>query len=387
MAEQKLTGRVNIDFLPEGGEIESADFTGNNATDTDNNPLLWGEMESKIHDREKRIYLDGTSCLGGSGLKLWGGKYDGYNSSNISENGKIQGETGYEFTTPPEIAIAAASGKKIHSVIIWFDETYNEYATKLSFTADNGTPVIINNHRLFVVHHFEPAAYEVSIKIIAWNKPCRCAKIRRIHTSYKREFNADRIVNFNASAEDRPDPGKIEYGLSSQFGSIELLDIDNDFEILNEYALLQDNQPITVSTVSEEEIEENEEIKIIETVTPIGTYLSQDWEISPNDNTIKVNLTDEITRLQNVKLDTYTLHKMKALIEGNNIGGLDIIRKILHIAGFACEIDSQVEALKKVKSLQIVVESDSAYEMVKKILADCKCRLHLKGATAIIKEL
>lgn len=406
--QTKRTGQAAIEFLPNGGEIENAAFDSlNNVAGQAAVKVLKQERADSgdAYHGKKRIYLDGTPCFEGAGtvgeFHFWGDEpYDGYNGAALAampvsrrdDRAALAAEAAFEecgefaFLQPPTITLTAAEGKKIKHVVLWFDETYGEYAARVSYTA-NGKTIETDNHRLSMVLNLDEAAQNVTIRFLSWSAQNRCAKLRRIHTNYSRVFEGDRIVSFEASAEDRPDPAKLEYGLSAQYGSLELIDVDSDFEILNEYELLQDNQPIVVSMAWNTADGKTERVEI-------GSYLSEGWELKPNDNTIKVNLTDAVTRLQNVKLDTYTLGKMDALLKKKpeRVTALTVIKKILEIAGFGYGVaegapNDTAKPLPIVLSAKVAVEKDTAYDMVKKLLADCKCRLYLHGDTAYVVEV
>ena len=95
-----------------------------------------------------------------------------------------------------------------------------------------------------------------------------------------------------------------------------------------------------------------------------------------------------------MKLGTYTLHKINHIIQGNKYNpnnppkALEIIKAMLTFAGFGYEFDAAAEqSLYKVASEKIVIESDTVYDVVKKILADCKCRLYLNNNIVVVKGI
>ena len=187
-----------------------------------------------------------------------------------------------------------------------------------------------------------------------------------------RTYGHDRIIKFNASKEDRCNHDSIQYGLSSQYGDIELLEKDAEFRILNENAQLQDGLDISIEVCKQEN-----------SYIPIGCYKSQNWRISDNELSVQVNLIDALESLRGVRLNKYNLNELNALMQLNqkSLTAELLLQALLKIGGLAHELVYRDTVsrlhIQRIWTADLFLARGTVFDMIKRLLQSLKMRMYI----------
>ncbi len=171
---------------------------------------------------------------------------------------------------------------------------------------------------------------------------------------------------------------------------------------------MQNDQPIKVNTVQGNRLRKYypifgtdllDAVRVDPTpyvVTEVGSYLSQDWEIKPNDSTIRVNLTDGLTKLQSKQLDDLSLKEFERLYDAGENGTLTargIIKKLLQLGGLLSldpnnpNLVFDTVRIDDIRTEDIYLDKGSLFEQLQKVLNYAKCRLYCEGEKIIVKSV
>ncbi|MDR1094564.1 MAG: hypothetical protein LBL66_10505, partial [Clostridiales bacterium] len=345
-----MEAMVKIEYLGEDdGAVEKAalDATvANNAENINNVSQNYERYLLGTENNRRGIYLQGAVGVTEGGERTVEGfkygflndgtnglfdenGYRGYNSRNLSAQSKADGADpgGYVFAEGAR-PIFKVTGEDITTFIIAFDDVDGEYAPAIGLEwQEKGQTVrkVKENYRNFYVYRFEKPVQEFIVTILSWSKPETIAKVTRINTTYTKVYENNRIIDAAASREDRSDPLNAEYGLSSQYGSVAILDNTGEFQILNEFDYLTDNLNVSV------EIAKGADEK-----PAIGAYKTRNWNINANDLSVKVDLTDALEKLKEIKIPALNLRQLNYMFgqpEKETVTGRELIEKLLEIGG------------------------------------------------------
>ena len=311
-----MDAKVRIEYIAENnGRITDITLQSggnrNNVSDNYRKYMLGGD------NNDAYIYLSGNGYsykfLGDEQINIFDSEgYRGYNSRCFSSEAKsstpVNNYLQYLFPIGNEPKFLVR-GENILTVVIVFDDVGGECAPFIEIGCDwqafgmkASTSELKENFQTFFVYQFEKPVSEFTVTFKSWSNPNTFAKIARINTSYIKTYDSHRIIDLAASKEDRSDPLSIEYGLSSQYGSVALLDQMEEFQTLNECEYLVDNLNVIIDVTDDG-------------TQTIGYYKTQKWGINANDLSVKVDLTDHFEKLKEIKLNDVNLGQLKYMFE------------------------------------------------------------------------
>lgn len=251
-------GKINYRFLPQGNNISAKTL---NITLSD-------------YNEGAKPFLLGASKLGGGDI-FWSKtkEYSGFIDSKL---------TGVNGEANTEIKIL---GTDIDNFVLRFDQVAGQWATEIMV---DGTMYLNNNVQ------FEwkgTVKNEHTIIIKKWNVPIYPVRITSITVGITLEFKKNNLKKIVRGSQSVAENAKPNYGVISQYGSVEIYDHDGELLYLDEIGVLSSNQPI----------------EIIFNGQVIGQFRSEKWSV---DNGIaKVELTDKLIKWQEVLFGGYSLRE------------------------------------------------------------------------------
>ena len=221
------------------------DLTFTNASDF--HPLSdISEVNTNISNLsgKKGLHLSGGSVdeiTGEVSGTLLDGTFTFYKDSEKAYNGimgnELSGED-YSFESQYIDFSTSYDNTYIKSLIIYFDSTASEFATKMSFSnginADgsenplyNGSTIIKNNKLIFMYSFGENSTLKsVRLNILAWSKKNALMKILKITTGYTGYYDPATLNALSYTRNKFSDSEQLRFGVSKQTANATVIDRD-----------------------------------------------------------------------------------------------------------------------------------------------------------------
>lgn len=188
-----------------------------------------------------------------------------------------------EFTTPFEITV---NGTNINAVTLAFDDLNGAYPK--SIVADGN---IITDDDPFWTIGLETANTH-TITIFDWNKPNSPLIISGIYIDLTIDIDRKNIQSLESSIFDRADISLPSYGIISNTGKIDFIDIDGEVRDYAEQQILKSGLNVTITL-------NNTLTKAHETVAVLKTA---DWDYNSYNRAVTVSLKDDLEEWQEINV-------------------------------------------------------------------------------------
>lgn len=294
---------VEIEFFPESSELTYSSTQNNNVSNVDQ----LGEKS----DGFKGLYVNGgwKDELGRDVGTLLNGQYrlfpdEGYPGWNGNElSGTVDTGNGYSFTTPQVVSFSADStGEGMPLITIYFDPRCGEYATEYRLGSDSSTTIRRNNSYILIV---EDLGDSDSIIITKWNKANSVAKITSIRYGFVGQYDPLELKSVDLDDNSVSSMNSPSFGIMSQTGRIEIYNLLQQFNILDNAGLLNDNITVVVKAFD------------VATQTPtdyvVATRLVNEWKFDENKPIVELTVKDRLDPIQQINLTGYSLAQRTGL--------------------------------------------------------------------------
>lgn len=217
----------------------------------------------------------------------------------LSASGKTRdGE--YMFTTSYKLTL---SGEAISAITFAFDDLHGEYPYSMMV---DGTEYFDDDAAWTIL--LEPKS-EHTVIISNWNTPNHPIIISGIYVELTLDIDRRNTQNIDFSYFDRADTNLTSYGIYSNGGSINLIDINTnikdyiDLQILKNGLVVKLYLEDTLSKVKQQ----------------IGQYVTDDWDYNPYTQETTVSLTDGLQEWQDIMIDEigYDVENGKSMTFGS----------------------------------------------------------------------
>lgn len=258
------TVKINVEYIAQNPNSAISGVTYPASNNTSTNSVLNGNANRKP-------FVFGASKFG-EGQKFIS-SYNGFASRECSDNNGV-------FLNPVSLTI---SGAAIENLKIKFSESLGQYATELII--DGKT--YINESLVFVTSGLSGDIH--TVQIAKWSEPKFNARIDSIGMGYTAEYTNRQIIallsgNYSTADEEAP-----SYGLISQYGDMQIKDINNQLKNLAGQQLLNSNSQIRIYFNGEQQ----------------GNLMSDEWRY--NINEASVDFKDDMLGWQNMDFKGKTL--------------------------------------------------------------------------------
>lgn len=168
-------------------------------------------------------------------------------------------------------------GNNLNAIAIYFDDTLNEYATLIQVNEETYS----NTRTTFVCVGLDNAS-EIDIKILKWNKPNAMVKVKSVSLDYTSTLDKKYIKSLERGSSLTYDNKKASFGITTQEGKIVMQDRDKYILDLAKNKVLKDGLTF----------------ELILNSRTIGKYISSNLKYSSTDDTLSIDLVDDIINLQ-----------------------------------------------------------------------------------------
>lgn len=280
---RKVYGKVEIVYSDAAVSKEIECTQSGNSEISHPNEVYWGYAVPSV----RACTMDGNSTMDGSFQMMNDGCVVGWWS------GQLCGADGV-FANPPYIELSFVQ-RPIISWTIHGDEKLGQYP--VAFTLDckrNGTIVktltVTNNQSVKL--NVEPKVddiTEIRLTVQKWSHPNACAKILQFYESLFEVYEGDAMQMFEVNEEQSAADGN--YNINSDTMTVTLHNTDRKFDKGYLRSLVVLDRKITPSIGIENE---NGEIEY----TPLGTFYSDEWQMSQDSQWVKCMGVDKLLRMQ-----------------------------------------------------------------------------------------
>lgn len=279
-----------------------------------------GEVNGSVFklDGKKGFHLSGGSVDSNGEVSgvLLDGTYTFYKSETKAYNGimgdELSGED-YSFQSQYIDFKTTNDNTYIKSIIVHFDSVAGEYATEMSFSNGvngdgsqnnlyNGSTIIRNNSLIFMYSFGENSNLKsVRLNVLKWSKKNALMKVLKIKTGYTGIYTPATINNLSFSRDKFNDENELRFGVSSQNGTANIIDVDgiikslylNDLffkniqthlyidDVLESSYILENKKGTNGDNFWEFEFKDILSFKLDEKVKPINIFVDENNNIQP----------------------------------------------------------------------------------------------------------
>lgn len=171
-----------------------------------------------------------------------------YNGLIGNENSVKVGNSNI-FTIPQKIEIETMyENTYLKSLLIYFDNDCQEYATKLRFNnAVETNKIMVNNKLLFMRNFGENSTLtSTNVEFLEWSKENSLVKISKIKTGFTGIYTPMQIRDLFYSNDKFSDENQLRFGVSLQTANISLYDKDGSIMTLYEARLFFKNVRVLI---------------------------------------------------------------------------------------------------------------------------------------------
>lgn len=280
---RKIYGKVEIVYSDATISKEIETIQSSNSAISHPNEVYWGYAVPSI----RACTMDGNSIMDGSFQMLTDTCVLGWWS------GALCGSDGV-FANPPYIELSFVQ-RPIISWRVHGDNKLGQYPR--DFRVDckrNGEVVksitVRNNTALEAI--VEPKVddvTEIRLTILKWSHPNACAKILQFYESLFEVYEGDTLQYFEVNEEFGSAEGN--YNLSSDTLTVSIHNTDRKFDQGYLRSLVILDRKVTPSIGMQDETG-----NIV--YTPLGTFYSDEWEVSQDSQWVKLSTVDKLLRMQ-----------------------------------------------------------------------------------------
>lgn len=228
---------------------------------------------SKSHNIAEAAYLFSDRVP----LAKRGTKFPGFVSFSNSNKDKI-------FETASDVTISF-TGSNITGFSIYFDNVAQQWATELTV---NGV-TYANNSSVFSWQG--DVVNSVTVVIKKWNRANVAARTTSITVGIILEFDKERFTLVQRGMQSIEDNTILSWGILGQYGSINIIDIDNEIKDLATMGIIKSGVSIAFTIT----LDGNQ----------IGQYVSNRWTYAFGDNIANVELISNMNILNNTIYNGY----------------------------------------------------------------------------------
>ncbi|MEG1882001.1 MAG: hypothetical protein RR207_05880 [Clostridia bacterium] len=281
---RKVYGRVDIIYSDSQISDDIATATNSKAEISHTEEVFKGYISPTV----KACTLDGNAKMDGSFQMM-------DNSCIVGWWSKSRCNAGGNFVGAKPYLELTFLKRPIITWIILGDNKLNQYP--VNFTVDyydgeviKKTERIINNTKIEV--KLEPKVEDITkirLTISSWSKPNACVKILKFYDRLFERYEGDAMQMFEVSEEMGSAEGN--YNINSDIMTVSLYNLNRKFDkgYLRSLMILDRKLQPSIG------IEKNGEIEY----TELGTFYSDEWQISEDSQWVKCSAVDKLIRLQN----------------------------------------------------------------------------------------
>ena len=205
--------------------------------------------------------------------------YPGWISQSLSAaDGSINGTWTLAFSAATEV------------LVVSFDRVCGEWATQAVVTVNGQTQQLTNSSwKMFVRLN---GATSCTIQFTKWNKAYKNVKITSFDTETTEVFEGSAVVSATYSEQVWNSQFEISTGFMEQYADIDFRDIHGVLHAAADSDLLMDNAQVRIYTIDEDGTKRH-----------AGTYISNTWSVSGEDDTVQLACNDESRNFEKYTLD------------------------------------------------------------------------------------
>lgn len=234
----------------------------------------------------------------------------------------------------------------VNYIRIYFDEIYGQYATSVRFIGDSEDITVSNDNNEYLECSFTNYQKNLVIAILEWSKTNHNIIINAIIAGYSetRTYTERDVKNLVCSQEITGDNTLPHFGFIGQYGSLKLMDRNNELLTLMKNNYLRENSLITINY--------NDNL--------IGNFYSKKWSYEEKTNSFNVELEDKNTRVNDIIVPKQDYK--------SRITCLEILNNILSYGDFPRVVYDEVVANKLATYVYIYYFNEcSLYEALNKL--------------------
>lgn len=336
-------------------------INGDNKTQGKKGFHLSGGSVDEVTGEVSGCILDGTYTLYSTK-----NKYNGLMGNVLSNDN-------YEFSTPQYIHIETANPNTyIKSLIIYFDDVANEYATMISFANakkyDDATGTIIDdttispstkyvNNKTIFIKNFGQDSKLTSIDCYfdKWSKKKSLMKILRVKTGFTGNYEYGDINKISFNQDLFSDFNDLKFGVTCNPASVTIIDRNNIIKDLYDKDLIYNN--VEVRIYVDDELQNTVYIN-----SKQGSNGSNDWTF---------DCVDLAELSKNSKVDILQITE--------NMKIIDIIKFALRNTGYEIEIaDEVVDRINYAVPKAFLRANQSVYDVLLQCSQIALLRIYVK---------
>ncbi len=228
----------------------------------------------------RRPFIIGGSKIGDGCIFSTGEDYYMGNIVSRETNGE------YKFSTPYTITIY---GKDISTINIIFDTQNKQFPTSIEVDGQTYS----DDDPAFLV--FVEKADTHTIVIDNWNAPNFPLRIQGLFVDVAITLDKSNLMDISRTISDRSDFTLPSWGIISNTGDIQFVDLDSEIADYAQMQLLKSGLKVIIS-VNNTLTHESEHV---------GTFLTKDWNYDNYNRVVQVSLEDDLLAWQDITIEGY----------------------------------------------------------------------------------
>ena len=349
---RKVHGKVEIVYSDAAVSKEIECIQSGNAEISHPNEVYWGYAVPSV----RACTMDGNSTMDGTYQMMNDGCVVGWWSNvHCDANGV--------FANPPYIELSFVQ-RPIISWTIHGDEKLGQYPATFRLECKrNGTVVktlTINNNKVkFSVEPKVEDITEIRLTVLKWSHPNACAKILQFYESLFEVYEGDSMQMFEVNEEQSAADGN--YNINSDTMTVTLHNTDRKFDKGYLRSLVVLDRKITPSIGIEKSDGTVE-------YTSLGTFYSDEWQMSQDSQWVKCMAVDKLLRMQSKTYIGFPLT--------DNVSMYDIAEHILVQSGLRPSEFVISESLKDIVVDMAYLPKTTAWDALQEIANAGLCRVY-----------